>query len=311
MPGHETEESFQRGEQLSSNIDEETFYTIRPVPFGWIVLVTAFCSYLIFGGLLTWLAIGVYDPAEVIPARFVTVASQIVFLLLPALLLVRLQPWSYAKLLSLKPPDAHQTLLAAATVLLLYLPLTGIMTVQDYLVSLSPEWVTEGYAGYKNSISELYSGFATAHTPGELVAVLLVIAVTPALCEELLFRGVALGAFRKGTGTKTAVFVTAVVFALFHLNPVTFLPLTILGMVFGWMVIKTGSVVPAIIAHFANNTIAVISLYFHRGADIAFEPAFDKTNALIYLAASIVSLIVLITLWSRYLSASRLSQKSE
>lgn len=80
----------------------------------------------------------------------------------------------------------------------------------------------------------------------------LVVALTPALCEELFFRGFMLSGMRSW-GMWPALLVTAVLFGLAHASVYRMLPTLFLGLVFGYAVWKTRSVVCGIIAHALNN----------------------------------------------------------
>ena len=80
----------------------------------------------------------------------------------------------------------------------------------------------------------------------------LVIGVTPAICEELYFRGFALSGLRR-FGKWPAVLLSALFFGLAHSSIYRMLPTLFLGLLFAWMVWKTGSVVCSVIAHALNN----------------------------------------------------------
>jgi sodium transport system permease protein len=93
-------------------------------------------------------------------------------------------------------------------------------------------------------------------TPVPLWTVWLVIAITPALCEELLFRGVILSGLRR-LGPVAAVALSALLFGIFHTSLYRLLPTAFLGVAFGYLTWKTGSVLPAILAHALNNGLLV------------------------------------------------------
>ncbi len=95
-------------------------------------------------------------------------------------------------------------------------------------------------------------------TEGVIVYALIAIAVIPAICEEILFRGYILRAFEKSWGIITAIFVSGLFFGLFHLQAANFMPLATLGVVLAAMTWLSGSIWPAIFAHFVNNATAVI-----------------------------------------------------
>ena len=100
----------------------------------------------------------------------------------------------------------------------------------------------------------------TADSAGRLAWLLLLLAVTPALCEEAVFRGVLLG----GTGEAEPwrrVVLNGVVFGLFHLSfetVIRFLPTATLGMVIAWAVLRTGSIWVGVLMHFLNNGAIVV-----------------------------------------------------
>lgn len=100
-------------------------------------------------------------------------------------------------------------------------------------------------------------GFATS---------MLVVAVGAGVCEESLFRGVIQGVLER-KGKWFAVIATAILFGLFHQTLEIAIPATILGLFYGWTVIRTGSLIPAMVAHFANNAAATSYLYFFNAED--------------------------------------------
>jgi sodium transport system permease protein len=83
-----------------------------------------------------------------------------------------------------------------------------------------------------------------------------VIALAPAICEELFFRGFVLGGLREW-GVPKALGVSAVLFGLAHASIYRFLPTVLLGLLIGYTVWKTGSIFCGMIIHAANNGIAV------------------------------------------------------
>lgn len=87
---------------------------------------------------------------------------------------------------------------------------------------------------------------------------LLAIAVMPALGEEVLFRGVV----ARGLATRlvpwVAIVVSALLFSLFHFAWVQAAPTFLLGLVYGYMALVARSCIPTMIAHLANNTLAIL-----------------------------------------------------
>jgi membrane protease YdiL (CAAX protease family)/Pyruvate/2-oxoacid:ferredoxin oxidoreductase delta subunit len=100
--------------------------------------------------------------------------------------------------------------------------------------------------------------------PGTVGAVLTVIVVAvlgPAL-EEVLLRGVVMGALRGRIGMWPAIGVSAVVFALLHASVWSLLPLTVLGVGLGWLAARSRSLWPAIAAHVLYNGVLVAAALY-------------------------------------------------
>lgn len=123
-----------------------------------------------------------------------------------------------------------------------------------YLNSLLP--VPEFLEEMQQNQYQMFEDFL--RTDGVLFFGLLHIALVPAFAEEILFRGYILRAFEKSGGIILAILFSSLVFALFHLQLTNLLPLATLGAVMGLLTWLSGSIWPAVVAHFVNNAAAVI-----------------------------------------------------
>ena len=83
------------------------------------------------------------------------------------------------------------------------------------------------------------------------------LAVWTPLTEELFFRGFIFAGLCPFLGVRWAVVASAVVFSLFHLSAGVLIPVFITGLLLAWLYQKTGSLWPSIVAHAANNALAV------------------------------------------------------
>jgi len=91
--------------------------------------------------------------------------------------------------------------------------------------------------------------------------VLLLLAVMfPALPEELTFRGVIQQGFEKRYSSPVAIALTSFIFALFHLDPIQALSVMAIAAFWGWVVWRSQSVLPSLIAHALQNGLTVISI---------------------------------------------------
>ncbi len=88
--------------------------------------------------------------------------------------------------------------------------------------------------------------------------ILFMLAVTPALCEELFFRGYLLRQMERSLGVRGGVLATGVIFGVFHLSLIQLIPLAVLGGYLAYVTWRTGSLWPAVAVHFLNNGFAVV-----------------------------------------------------
>lgn len=117
--------------------------------------------------------------------------------------------------------------------------------------------LTAALAGSREpAIGGLSSAFVEAALREPYLAV-LGLALVPAVCEEILFRGVVLGGFARSLGKGWAVVLSAILFAVAHLDLPAVPSRLLLGLVLGLAVLQTGSLVPAVVLHAANNAVAL------------------------------------------------------
>ena len=87
------------------------------------------------------------------------------------------------------------------------------------------------------------------------------ITIMAPLVEELLFRGAIQGhLLRKGMNPWGALFIASAIFGIIHMNPIQIPFAFAIGMIFGWLYYRTGSLVPGIVGHFLNNSIACLQM---------------------------------------------------
>ena len=204
-------------------------------------------SWLASGRLVDFL-VEYYRRFQVLILVVTTVGQFAVFFAL-AVALVRSwhssRPFRY---LSYRPPSAVELVLAGLGAVAV-VPLAEVLDRWSYLV-LPP-------------LRELAAGEAAllaVHSPWQAVLVFGAIAVTPAVCEEALFRGWLLGTLRRRLALVPAIAVQAVLFALFHMSPLSIVALAFVGLYLGWLFERTGSIAASMTAHcLYNATIIVVS----------------------------------------------------
>jgi uncharacterized protein len=101
-------------------------------------------------------------------------------------------------------------------------------------------------------------------------AFMKVVIIAPVV-EELIFRGVIMHGLMRNYSKASAVFFSGLLFALFHLNPWQFPATFVLGIILGWIMIRTRNIALAIAGHALNNLLVLLSITYH-----------DKLNEIIY-----------------------------
>lgn len=132
--------------------------------------------------------------------------------------------------------------------------LVAVVLIVGISINLLYEWVLTSFG--VEPPPALPSQFTQTGVSLAMVTLLAVL-VAP-IAEETFFRGFILGGIGKRFGYGWGVVVSALLFSLAHMQPGALLPIFILGLLLAWLYIKTGSIWPCILTHFAYNSIAVI-----------------------------------------------------
>jgi membrane protease YdiL (CAAX protease family) len=155
--------------------------------------------------------------------------------------------------LALTPPGRRTTLLCLAAGAGLWIGSLGLLELQ-YAVWAPPP-------GYLEAFRRLHAALRPAGPLDALVSV-LAIAIAPAVCEELLTRGIDLPSFRRGLGDTGAVVAAAIVFALIHFDPYRLAFALVVGLALGLLRVRTGLLLPSILAHATLNTLTFAAAPF-------------------------------------------------
>jgi len=162
----------------------------------------------------------------------------------------------------------------------------------------------------EQAAAELTELFAQADTLLQLLFNLFIMALLPAIGEEICFRGTCQGLFVQGTDglranahgqmrlsgrTHLAIWVTAIIFSSIHFQFYGFIPRMLLGAMLGYLLCWSGSLYVPMLAHFTNNAIAVIS-YYMAGKGFISDEAIDSFGTGDTLWVGLLSLIAGATL---------------
>ncbi|MBC7826454.1 MAG: CPBP family intramembrane metalloprotease [Chitinophagaceae bacterium] len=150
-----------------------------------------------------------------------------------------------------------------------------------------PNWMT---AMEKDTAKQMEALLKVKNTM-DIVINVIIIAVLPAICEELCFRGALQRILIHCSKSPWAgIIITAILFSALHLQFQGFLPRMILGIVLGALYWYSGSLWTSILAHFVNNGVQVVA--------VSFAPKYISENPSMPVFAALISGVVLfIILW--------------
>jgi uncharacterized protein len=132
---------------------------------------------------------------------------------------------------------------------------------------------------------------------------IIIIGIIPAFTEELFFRGLILDGLKSNYSKKTAIFVSAFLFGIIHLNPWQFFGAFIIGLISAWICIETNSIFLCTYMHFFNNTLYTITVKYRElipikgfnsnfSTPVNFQPLwFDLTGLAILIIGTLMLLM--------------------
>jgi sodium transport system permease protein len=128
------------------------------------------------------------------------------------------------------------------------------------VIGLVAEWILPAP---KEVVESLRRAVAPPDGGRGLLATLFLMALTPAICEEALFRGPILRGLRTRFSPVMAAVLTGLLFGIFHLDAWRLLPTALLGMALSGIALASDSIVPAMAAHFVNNACLIVLARLH------------------------------------------------
>ncbi|MDR1729186.1 MAG: CPBP family intramembrane metalloprotease [Prevotellaceae bacterium] len=213
--------------------------------------------------------------------------------------------------LLLRKPDVRMIILAALS-MLAAIPLINFIGNLNNLVVFpeSLKFAEEFFRAYEEKLAILTEQLLTSGDSFSGLALnLLVMAIIPALGEELLFRGVIQNSIAKSLKSKIwAIWITAFLFSAIHFQFYGFIPRLLLGAYFGYLLVWSQSIWIPIAAHFTNNATIVLFYFFLKGKEFTVDlETVGATGSPQWMTGSILlfALIVLIIVTSLRQTKSR------
>ena len=262
-------------------------------------LIGLVAGMLIFNVQITELSNFVANPdtPEAISfLKFYQVTNQFGVFILPTLFFTYLVSNSPTNYLSLNKVPKLLSILIGGLIIYTILPFNNFldeinrnMNLPDFLSGME-EWIKEK----EEQARHLTEIFLKSNSITGLLINIFVVALIPAIGEELIFRGLLLKLLKDlFKNIHIAVILSAVVFSAIHLQFYGFLPRLMLGIILGYLFVFTGNLWVPIFVHFLNNASSAIVFYLHDNGYIKISmEEFGSSQNVAYIIGSL-----LITLW--------------
>ena len=217
-------------------------------------------------GVLTMVAFGVWfflpNRDGLVGMKWLQLLQSVATFLLPALAGAYLWSNTPMQWLHLNSKPSWQEASAAVVIMLLAIPGINLLSAWNQQMVL-PQWMSgieQWMRMQEDAAAQLTEQFLRVDTVGGLLVNIGLMALLPAVGEELTFRGVVQGMFTRNR--HVAIWATAAIFSFVHMQFYGFLPRMLLGAMFGYMLWWTGSLWVPMLMHFVNNCAAVVVAFW-------------------------------------------------
>jgi len=154
----------------------------------------------------------------------------------------------------------------------------------------------------EDRLAKLTAAITDFKSTGELMLGILVVALLPAIGEELVFRGMIQRELWRGTGNvHIAIWVSATIFSAIHMQFYGFIPRLCLGALFGYLYYWSDNLLLPMFSHFFNNAFAVVMVYLNHLeiTDVNLEDG-DAAPVQYIIVSVVLSLGLLYYIWKYY-----------
>lgn len=271
-------------------------------PLGKVVMFFILClaGLVLFSLLSLGLVVLLGEEIDsLLSLRIQTLGGQIGAFLIPALVFVKLYGLSSVKGLLMNPPKTSHVLatLVLATVAMAFIGYLGELNVKALE---GKGGIIEFFRELEDQAADTIEIMLNMETIPALLINVFLIAVVPAVCEELAFRGVLQSQLAQAfQNTHLAIWISAFIFSAIHFQFFGFLPRLVLGAIFGYLMVYSGSIWPAITAHFINNALGVLGYYLAQNTDLLTQEQVESGEVEWYLALASLILVLAIVAYIR------------
>lgn len=199
------------------------------------------------------------------------VVTQIAFLVIPAIIFIRYKKLNFIETFNLKKFSIVNIPLVLMLTILMQYPLAAVSDLTGYF--------------FGDQLGFIFDDIVSSSS---FFLLFISIVVSPAICEELLFRGLIFNRYKNRVSIKTLIVMNGLLFGIFHLNVQQFSYAFIFGVIASLVVYLTDSIYPAMIMHFVNNFLSIVEMKFPESYFSALDYLMFKGEGIFYIGVTII-----------------------
>lgn len=246
----------------------------------WLLLCTSIIGYLLIG------IVGIFMPTDnpTLTLRLMSVFQQVFAFIAPAIACAMIATRRPDVMLRLRGRISPAAVLWTVVIMVVSMPAMEALVQLNEAIPL-PAAIHDVLRSMEDAAQQATNDMMGAHTVGNLILNLLIMAIMTGFSEEILFRGALCDALsRTRLGVIGTIWVSAAIFSLMHMQFFGFFPRMLLGAFFAYLLMRSGSLWLGVIAHALNNALYIITAYCGYEDSALLQS--DNTTYLI-IAASI------------------------
>lgn len=242
------------------------------------------------------------DPYIVDANRFMLLFQHLGFFIVPSLIFLYVSTKDPRNFILWKRQIHLSKLLIVIGILFFLGPFVNLLISWNEAMHL-PAFLSSVEANMRmmeDSAQRLTEALVSMETPTELFYMVLIVAVMPAIGEELMFRGIVQRLLsQQFRSYHTGIWITALLFSAMHFQFFGFFPRVFLGAVLGYLLIYSGNIIYPMIAHFFNNLASLLIAYMiqHKMIGDEIETIGGQQEWLYILPGLLISGLLFYLLW--------------
>ena len=207
--------------------------------------------------------------------KYMQLISHLGMFIIPAFIFARLAGGKTIPYLSLNGSGKAGAIILAIFIIFLAQPLINLLGTWNAGMTLpeSMSGLEEQIRNAEDMATKMTELFLKSGTTGGLIFNIFLLAIIPAIGEELTFRAILQKQLHRWTKSGVAaVLISAFIFSAFHMQFYGFVPRFVLGILLGYVFLKSGKLWLSILIHFVNNGMAVVMYHMYNNGQTELDP---------------------------------------